>query len=53
MNMKKTSFILAAAVMGVCASAQAPAYKNKALSPEARTADLIKRMTVEEKITQT
>ncbi|MCX6319008.1 MAG: glycoside hydrolase family 3 C-terminal domain-containing protein [Bacteroidetes bacterium] len=51
--MKKTSFILIAAVSGICASAQVPAYKNRVLSPEARTADLIKRMTVEEKIMQT
>ena len=34
-------------------SAQQPAYKNKNLSPEARAADLIKKMTLDEKVMQT
>jgi beta-glucosidase len=34
------------------AAAQAPAYKNKNLSPQQRAADLIKRMTVDEKLAQ-
>src|SRR5690606_19918298 len=33
-------------------SGQAPAYKNPRLTPEARTRDLLSRMTVEEKIGQ-
>lgn len=51
--MKKVSLLLAAGIMTLCTTAQTPAYKNKMLSPEARAADLIRRMTVEEKIMQT
>jgi beta-glucosidase len=32
---------------------QTPAYKNRSLSPEQRTADLLKRMTLDEKVMQT
>jgi beta-glucosidase len=32
---------------------QTPAYKNRSLSPEQRTADLLKRMTLDEKVLQT
>jgi beta-glucosidase len=51
--MKKISLLLASGILALCTTAQTPAYKNKSFSPEARAADLIKRMTVEEKIMQT
>jgi beta-glucosidase len=35
-----------------CATAQAPAYRNEALSFEARVNDLVGRMTLEEKVSQ-
>jgi beta-glucosidase len=44
-----------AAAMGALAlpaSAQTPAYRNESLSFEARTADLVSRMTLEEKVSQ-
>ena len=40
-------------VYGLSGIAQQPAYKNKALSPEQRAADLLKRMTLDEKVMQT
>ena len=44
------SFFVAVAISSV---GQTPAYKNRTLSPEQRAADLIKRMTLDEKIMQT
>jgi beta-glucosidase len=38
--------------IGVSAFSQQPAYKNKNLTPEERTEDLLSRMTVDEKIMQ-
>jgi beta-glucosidase len=40
------------ATIGVPAAAQTPAYKNESLSFEARAADLVSRMTLEEKANQ-
>jgi beta-glucosidase len=49
----KTLFIGAVcAVAFVTTTAQIPAYKNKNLSPQQRAADLINRMTVDEKLAQ-
>lgn len=46
--------LLCISLLGTVAlSAQQPAYKNKTLSPEVRAADLLKRMTLDEKIMQT
>ena len=44
--------ILAGAIFILSACSQTPAYKNNKLSPERRTADLIRRMTTEEKLGQ-
>ncbi|MCM3874640.1 MAG: glycoside hydrolase family 3 C-terminal domain-containing protein [Pyrinomonadaceae bacterium] len=42
-----------AVVSGLCAqNAEQPAYLNHALPPEQRAADLVRRMTVEEKVSQ-
>ena len=53
MNLKKIFAVSAAVVVTVSVAAQQPAYKNKTLSPEARAKDLLKRMTIDEKIMQT
>ena len=42
----------AATYMAFAQDAQKPAYLNPALSPEQRAADLVHRMTLEEKATQ-
>ncbi|MCR5003955.1 MAG: glycoside hydrolase family 3 C-terminal domain-containing protein [Bacteroidales bacterium] len=47
---RKASFAILAICL--CSCAKTPAYKDASLSPEKRTADLVKRMTVEEKIGQ-
>lgn len=39
-------------LLGFTAGGQTPAYKNPRLSPEARTRDLLTRMTVDEKVGQ-
>lgn len=47
------SITLLALVSGLHAQdAEQPAYLNRALSPEQRAADLVRRMTVEEKVSQ-
>jgi len=52
--MKKASLIILAICSGcVLSFSQAPAYKNKSLSPEARAKDLVGRMTLDEKVMQT
>jgi beta-glucosidase len=51
----KTVAAIAVFLMASCAYAQnsqPPAYLNPALPPEQRAADLVQRMTVEEKVTQ-
>ena len=40
------------AIVAAPAAAQTPAYKNESLSFEARAADLVSRMTLEEKVPQ-
>ena len=50
---RATLLALAACVVPVVfASAQTPAYRNEALSFEARAKDLVSRMTLEEKVSQ-
>lgn len=49
--MKKSVLIILTALLS-CACTRTPAYRDPSLSPEKRTADLLKRMTVEEKIGQ-
>src|ERR1035438_8202575 len=47
------SIVVALAVSSLYAqNAEQPAYLNLALSPQQRAADLVQRMTVEEKVTQ-
>ena len=51
----KTVAAIAVFLVASCAYAQKsdpPAYLNPSLPPEQRAADLVKRMTVEEKVTQ-
>ena len=50
--MKKVILTLSFALLTILSFAQTPAYKNVKLSDEARIADLISRMTVEEKVGQ-
>lgn len=50
--MKHTTLYTLAAVLCICSCNRTPAYKNASLSPEKRTADLVKRMTTEEKLGQ-
>ncbi|MBD0286387.1 MAG: glycoside hydrolase family 3 C-terminal domain-containing protein [Flavisolibacter sp.] len=51
--MKKTiALLLAACGLQLITFSQQPAYKNKNLSPEARTKDLLSRMTLDEKLMQ-
>src|ERR1043165_10166171 len=51
--MKKIiALCLAAFSLQLTAFSQQPAYKNKNLSPEARTKDLLSRMTLDEKLMQ-
>ncbi|MFT5885727.1 MAG: beta-glucosidase [Arcticibacterium sp.] len=50
--MKKVILTLSFALLTLLSFAQTPAYKNARLSDEARIADLISRMTVEEKVGQ-
>ena len=53
--MKKLGLLILGAALLVCAGAQdaqKPAYLNPSLSPEQRAADLVSRMTLEEKATQ-
>src|SRR6476620_4967176 len=45
--------LLAACSLQLIAFSQQPAYKNKALSPEARAKDLLSRMDLDEKVMQT
>jgi len=49
----KIGLVFSTAIFGAAANAQQPVYKNKDLSPEVRAADLLKRMTLEEKVMQT
>ena len=54
--MKNFEMILIAVslqLLGLLATAQQPAYKNKNLSPDARAKDLLGRMTLDEKVMQT
>ena len=44
--------LVSAALVAAPAAAQTPAYKNESLSFEARVADLVGRMTLEEKVSQ-
>lgn len=46
------TFAACVAMISGCTYDKTPAYKNPDLSPEARTADLLARMTVEEKLGQ-
>ncbi len=46
------SIVILLAVSGLSAQNAPPAYLNQNLSPEQRAADLVHRMTVEEKVTQ-
>jgi len=48
----KVSLLIMALLACACARTSIPAYKDAALSPEKRTADLVDRMTVEEKLGQ-
>ncbi len=50
--MKKITLTLLFALMAILGFAQNPAYKNANISDEARIADLLTRMTVEEKVGQ-
>ena len=51
--MKKTIALLVAACgLQLIAYAQQPIYKNKNVSPEVRTKDLLSRMTLDEKLMQ-
>lgn len=49
---KSAHILLLAALVALSACSKTPAYRNAGLSPERRTADLIRRMTVEEKLGQ-
>ena len=49
---KSRNILLLAALALLCACSAEPAYRNASLSPEKRTADLLRRMTVEEKLGQ-
>jgi beta-glucosidase len=49
---KKHIALLLLLAVSLIAHAQLPAYKNKNLSPEARSKDLVSKMTVDEKIMQ-
>ena len=49
---KSFNILLLAALAAFCACSSGPAYRNASLSPEKRTADLLRRMTVEEKLGQ-
>lgn len=54
--MKKSGSLLIAwalQLISLVTIAQQPAYRNKNLSPEARAKDLLKRMTLDEKVMQT
>ncbi len=53
MNLKKTIIVLFSAACTLNLYAQQPAYKNRALSPEARAKNLLSLMTLDEKIMQT
>lgn len=46
------NILLLTALAALCACSKTPAYRNAGLSPKKRTADLIRRMTVEEKLGQ-
>ena len=49
---KSAHILLLAALVAFSACSKTPAYRNAGLSPERRTANLIRRMTVEEKLGQ-
>ena len=49
---KSFNILLLAALAALSACSQIPAYRNAGLSPEKRTSDLLRRMTVEEKLGQ-
>lgn len=49
--MKKSVILILTALLS-CACTRTPAYRDSSLSPEKRTADILKRMTVEEKVGQ-
>jgi hypothetical protein len=54
-DMKKTGMVFMALTVQLVSSfavAQQPVYKNKNLSPEARTKDLLARMNLDEKVMQ-
>ncbi|HYH14208.1 MAG TPA: glycoside hydrolase family 3 N-terminal domain-containing protein, partial [Flavisolibacter sp.] len=51
--MKHNIFLLLLGFSTTLLYAQQPAFKNKKLSPEVRVADLLKRMTLDEKVAQT
>ena len=50
--MKKTALLLASAVAAMCATAQTYPYQDESLTPAERAADMVSRMTLEEKIDQ-
>ena len=52
MNFSKLLCVLTAAAAVACSSDTVPAYKNPSLTADERTADLLSRMTLEEKIGQ-
>ncbi|WP_318350357.1 hypothetical protein [Aquipluma nitroreducens] len=51
-NIKKTGALFLLVLISIWAFSQAVDYKNKNLSPEERTKDLLARMTLDEKIMQ-
>jgi beta-glucosidase len=51
--MKKYRIYMLLLLLPAIVFAQQPLYRNKNLPPKARAADLVKRMTVDEKMMQT
>ncbi len=50
--MKKIAFFLFIAFLTACSSEKTPKYRNPAVSVDERVKDLVKRMTLEEKVAQ-